>query len=98
MTPIEKQHLAGFFDKLNNYLGNAGCNDYWIKVTPESRPMILAIAEMWDDEESRKHHLEEANNAKDGEYIGTYDWMVLHYLGAKLDLPKPLENIGERER
>lgn len=96
LNPLEKQHLAGFLGRLRDVMGNAGCNDYHIKVTPESRPMLIAIAEGYD-EESREHHLKEAKEAEDGTCVCPYDWMVLHYLVKKLDLPKAPEGLGERE-
>ncbi len=83
MTKNEATLLSKFMDDLSDIQGNAGCNDYSLKDTPENRKLLLA-AEMWNvgvttEAAWKKHDEYQEITARNGK-LDTHDSLILGYL------------------
>ncbi len=75
----ETNCLISFLDELANYQGNAGCNDWWIKVTEANLDFLTKL-----EEYSAAEIGEQPKEIKIGQEYLNYDWVVTHYLIKKL--------------
>lgn len=72
----EKKWLIEFLENLKEHQGNAGCNDWYTKATPEAVAFMEA-AHKWDGNSDPIYEI------RDGK-IFTYDWFVTSYLLHKI--------------
>jgi hypothetical protein len=96
LTPTEAEHLAGLLQRLRDVMGNAGCNDYVVRVSPESRAMLAEIEKDGDEEDTVAERLGRLAATPDGGLYYTSDFSILHHMVKRLGLPKAPEGIGER--
>lgn len=97
LNKLERELLGGFFDRLEDYMGNAGCNDFDVPNTTEGQELMRNVINhaFRDEEEERKIQLEslEEEIEKGRKKLVTFDFFVLLYLRSKID--KMLEERKE---
>jgi hypothetical protein len=85
LTPFERELLADFLSTLRDSMGNAGCNDYCVEVTPASRHFLFEAHVKDGDETGRGKEILEA---KDGDTVCVFDFVLLAHLIERLGLER----------
>jgi hypothetical protein len=93
LSKNEAAYIVGFLNELDDQFSNDGCNDMYLKDTPENRQMYLEAEKLWvgencDDEEEGTS-LEDALQVPYGsrskeQKIGTNNQTILNYLRKRL--------------
>ena len=88
ITKNEIKILEDFFDRLEDEMGDAGCNDYYLPNTKENydliREVIICDGDM--DREEQDDYLETLKASKKQKKLFVFDTMLLRYLREKLIL------------
>ena len=94
MTKNEVAFLAAFLDELSDRFGNDGCNDMFLKDTPNNRKLVIA---------AEKHQAKEQGEEADTEVhlhnkkLGTMNSTVLDYLRDKFMKKFKLKKAEDRK-
>ena len=81
LSKIEAKMLDEFLEHLIDMQGNAGCNDYTIKNTPENAVMVKEMNDFFRDEFDG---IDAFSLMKDNKNFIGYDWAVVSFLRKKL--------------
>ncbi len=88
-TKLEKQLLNDFFERLEDYMGNAGCNDFDVPNTTEGQELMRNVLNhaLQHEEEEKEAQLESLENdiEQGRKNLLTYDFFVLSYLKSKIN-------------
>jgi len=77
ITPAMLKFSAELLDLASDEFSNNGCNDFYLKDTPENRELVTALQteERWDEPETL--------NLREGKII-TQDWCLMRFLARKM--------------
>ena len=95
LTKNEASYVIGFLNELDNQFSNDGCNDMYLKDTPENRKMFLEAEKLWcqdncdEEDELEEVTVEEAlqtplGRGKKEKKIGTNNQAIIAYLRKRL--------------
>lgn len=86
LTTLERKILFDFLKQLSDHMGNAGCNDYCLKNTPEAQALVRAVIEDQFEGQDRKERLESLDHDIENgrKQLIEMDFIILHYLEKKL--------------
>ena len=83
LTQAEADALKEFLNQLEEFFENAGCNDMYLKNTPENKQLAKDATSLLMEPEDAEECLKEIDEAKGKNFI-TMDTTILQYLQLKL--------------
>lgn len=85
LTALERKIFSDLMKKLDNYLSNAGCNDYRLENSEEARTLLREMIRSQYGESDQKEALEQLESSQNDDYLYAMDFILLPHLLGKVN-------------